>query len=242
MDLTGRRLLVTGASSGIGAAAARAIDAAGGRVALLARSEDTLRALADELDDAVVVPADVADAEAVDTAVERAATELGGLDGVVNSAGLARPGSIVEGEPDDWRAMFEVNVLGLLHVTRACVPHLRREEVADVVNISSMSGRRRSSVALSVYSGTKFAVHVISDGMREELAPDGVRVTVVSPGFVTTPIFDDVQDDDLRDRYRSAMQEQGLSPEVVAANIVHALAQPAGVNLVGVAMLSTDQG
>ncbi len=240
--LEGRRVLVTGASSGIGEATARAIVAAGGKVALLARSAETLDRLASELVGAVSVPADVTDPDATRAAVDAAAEQLGGLDGVVNSAGLALPGSIVEGDPSDWQAMFDVNVLGLLHATRAAVPHLRRAGRGDVVNISSMSGRRRASVALTVYSGTKFAVHVISDGMREELRPDGIRVTVIAPGFVVTPIFDDVPDEGMRGRYQDAMHASGLPVDVVAANIVHALAQPPEVDLVEIAMLSTRQG
>lgn len=242
--LHGRRVLVTGASSGIGAAVARAVVGAGGSVALLARSASALATLADELGErAVATPADVTDVAALDAAVAAAVDALGGLDGIVNSAGLAVPDSIVTGDPDGWRAMFDVNVLGLLQATRAVVPHLRRADgPADVVNISSMSGRRRPSVAMTVYAGTKFAVHTISDGMREELRDDGVRVTVVSPGFVVTPIFDGPDDDAERARYREAMRARGLPADVVADHVVHALAQPVGIEVVEVALLSTEQG
>lgn len=237
-----RRVLVTGASSGIGAAAARSIVDAGGTVALMARSADVLRSLADDLGDhAVAVPADVTDAETLDDALTVVEEELGGLDGVVNAAGVVRPGGIDRTGPDDWKLMFDVNVLGLLNVTHAALPLLRDNEVSDVINISSMSGRRRASVAMTVYSATKFAVHVISDGLREELADDGVRVTVISPGYVQTPIFDDVDDDELRSKYQDALAQAGLEPSTVAGQVVHALDQPAGVNLIEVALLSTSQ-
>lgn len=237
-----KRILVTGASSGIGAATAEAIIEAGGSVALMARSADTLEQLADRLGDrAVAVPADVTDAAILDDALTVVEDELGGLDGVVNAAGVVRPGGIDRTGPDDWKLMFDVNVLGLLNVTHAALPLLRANEVSDVVNISSMSGRRRASVAMTVYSATKFAVHVISDGLREELASEGVRVTVISPGYVKTPIFDDVGDDELRSRYRDALAESGLEPAVVADQVVHALGQPAGVDLVEIALLSTSQ-
>jgi NADP-dependent 3-hydroxy acid dehydrogenase YdfG len=279
--LQGRRVLVTGASSGIGRATAEAVVAAGGRVALLARSADALGELARSLHGgrgvagrmpggadpsvtmdgpalegepevvgprggvdgpvAVVVPADVTDAVAVTEAVRKAGTALGGLDAVVNAAGVVRPGSMDTTGPDDWRVTFEVNVLGLLHVTQAALGSLRAEEAADVVNISSLSGRRRASVAMTVYSASKHAVHVISDGLREELGHEGIRVTVVSPGFVRTPIFDEVAVDDLRTRYQGALAEHGLDPAVVAAQVVHALAQPPGVDLFEIAVLSTGQ-
>ena len=167
--------------------------------------------------------------------------EFGGLDAVVNAAGVVRPGGITRTGPDDWKAMFDVNVLGLMNVTHAALPLLQRNDVSDVINISSMSGRRRASVAMTVYSASKFAVHVISDGLREELSGDGVRVTVISPGYVQTPIFDDVDDDELRSKYKDALAKSGLEPSAVAGQVVHALDQPAGVNLIEIALLSTAQ-
>lgn len=237
-----RRVLVTGASSGIGEATARAIVESGGSVALMARSADALASLAEELGErAVAVPADVTDADTLDDALTVVENEFGGLDAVVNAAGVVRPGGITRTGPDDWKAMFDVNVLGLMNVTHAALPLLQRNDVSDVINISSMSGRRRASVAMTVYSASKFAVHVISDGLREELSGDGVRVTVISPGYVQTPIFDDVDDDELRSKYKDALAKSGLEPSAVAGQVVHALDQPAGVNLIEIALLSTAQ-
>ena len=238
-------MLVTGASSGIGAEIVDAVHAAGARVALLARSSDTIIEHADRLgESAVAAPADVTDPDALAAAVGQAAEWMGGLDGVVCSAGIVKPGGILDSSPADWRAMFDVNVLGVLNTVHVALDRLRStvpDDPADVIVISSMSGRRRSSVELGFYSASKFAVHVLSDSLREELGPEGVRVTVISPGFVDTPIFDGVTDDVTRERYRDAVATQGLDPGVVAAQVVHALAQPPGVDLVEIAMLSTDQ-
>jgi NADP-dependent 3-hydroxy acid dehydrogenase YdfG len=240
--LDGRRILVTGASSGIGRAVAVAAAAEGARLALVARRAEALDELAGSVDaEAVVVPADVADRAQATAAVADAAERLGGLDAVVNSAGIVVTGGVRDTDPAEWQRMFDVNVVGLLAVTHAAIPHLVAAEVGDIVNVSSMSGRRRASVALGVYSGTKHAVHVVSDSLREELREDGVRVTIVSPGFVDTPIFDDVADPEVRASYQRAVAEQGLAPEVVAAQVVHALAQPAGVDLLEIALLSTEQ-
>lgn len=239
MSVVGRRVLVTGASSGIGAAVARALDAAGARVALLARSVDTLEDLAGELTDAHVAPADVTHRDTLGPAIDGAAEALGGLDGLVNAAGVAMPSGVRGGDPDTWRAMYEVNVLGLLDVTQRALPHLEHEPLADVVNLSSMSGRRVGSAALGIYAGSKHAVHAISQGLGMELRDTNVRVTLVSPGYVDTPIFDDV---DGADQLRENVRTLGLRPEDVAAQVVHAVGQPAGVRLVEVAMLSTDQG
>jgi len=214
--------LVTGATSGIGRATAEAVVDAGGAVALLARSEDDVRALADDLGAAAVpTPGDVTDEASVARAVAAAAAGLGGLDGVVCSAGAVRPGGILQTTPDDWRTTFEVNVLGVLHVVGAALPHLREAPLADVVNISSMSGRRRASVAMGIYSASKFAVHVLSDSLREELAPEGVRVTTVSPGYVRTPIFDEVADDELRAEYQRRLATVGRQCATCGAEMVH---------------------
>jgi NADP-dependent 3-hydroxy acid dehydrogenase YdfG len=183
----------------------------------------------------------VTDPAAVRECVDRGAAGLGGLDGVVCSAGVVRPGGITDSDPADWRAMFDVNVIGLMQTVHAALPHLRRNESADVINVSSMSGRRRASVALGFYAASKFAVHVVSDNLREELAPEGIRVSIVSPGFVRTPIFDGIGNDDTRRQLQDALAAKGLDPEAVAAQIVHALAQPPGVDLLEIAMLSTGQ-
>lgn len=238
--LHGRRILVTGATSGIGAATARAVAAAGGEVALLARREDRLKALADELD-GVAVPADVVDVAAVGRAVDRAAQALGGgLDGLVNAAGVLRPGGVTDGDPADWQLTFDVNVRGLLHVTQAAIPYLAAADHSDVVNVSSMSGRRLGSAPMGVYAASKAAVHMLSEGLRRELAEHGVRVTVLAPGIVATDIFTE-SDHDTAQSLAARSQQIGLRPEQVADRIVEVLAAPAGLVHVEVAMLSIEQ-
>lgn len=238
-SLDGRRILVTGGSSGIGAAVARAVAANGARVALLARSRDALENLATDLD-GVAVPAHVTDVGEVGTAVATAAEALGGLDAVVNSAGVMRPGSVGEGDPDDFRLMLEVNVLGLLHVTQGVLPHLEASGAGDVVNISSMSGRRIPSATAGVYSGTKFAVHAISEGLRRELAGRPVRVTTVAPGYVDTPIGDDVPGE-RGEEFRQQVSTHGMAPSVVADLVVAALAMPREAELAELAILPTGE-
>jgi NADP-dependent 3-hydroxy acid dehydrogenase YdfG len=238
-DLQQRRVLVTGASSGIGAAVAARAAKAGAAVAVLARSAERLEALAGEIG-AVAVPGDVTDPSGIAEAVDRAARELGGLDALVNNAGVARPGGVSDGDPDDWRLMYEVNVLGLLNATHAALPHLRRAPRADIVNVSSLAGRRVPSASMAVYSGTKHAVHAISEGLRKELADTAIRVIVLSPGFVRTGIYDEVHTD-IGDRYREKMTATGLDPDVVGAQVVHALTAPADVQFTEIALISTRQ-
>lgn len=238
--LDGRRVLVTGASSGIGSAIAESLAAQGATVALLARRAELLDEIASRTG-GIAVPADVTDVDATADAVDRAAAELGGLDGLVNAAGVMRAGTIADTDAAAWRLTFDVNVLGLLHVTRAATGHLRRAgRGADVINISSMSGRRLGSTEMAVYAASKAAVHTISEGLRRELADDGVRVTVVSPGLVRTDLFGDDAEGraaELRDRAAS----HGLEPGDVARAIVEVMAAPARVVHVEVALLSVDQ-
>lgn len=234
-----RRILVTGASSGIGAAIARSLAAEGAQVALLARRVPDVHALADRIG-AIAIPADVTDPEATRVAVDRAAQQLGGLDGLVNAAGVLRAGLVQGADPADWRLLFDVNVLGVLHATHAAIGHLRRSGRGDVINLSSMSGRRLASAEMGVYAASKAAVHMLSEGLRRELAPDRVRVTIVAPGLVDTPLFDGA-DDAYSANLGVRADEVGLSPEDVARTVADLIAAPPHVAHVEVAMLSVDQ-
>ncbi|MGW5269801.1 SDR family NAD(P)-dependent oxidoreductase [Rhodococcoides kroppenstedtii] len=237
--LTGRRLLITGASSGIGAAAARLAASAGARVALIARREAELTALADELG-GLAVPADVTDAAALTAAVDRAAAELDGLDGVIASAGVARPINVATDDPADMANLVQVNVIGLLHTLRATVPHLIASGAGDVVVLSSLSGRRVPRDTMGVYSGTKFAAHAIAEGLRLELADEPVRVTTVAPGYVATPIADAATGSDA-ERFRADVAAHGMSPVTIARLIVTALTTPREAELVELAVRPTGE-
>lgn len=196
--LTGTAALVSGASSGIGAATAKALAAHGAAVALLARRADRLRELRDEIaaagGTAVVTAADVTDAEHVAAAVQHAVSELGRLDVVVNNAGLMRMGPAAEAALRDWDDLIEVNIKGVLYLTRAALPHLIEAAadsprgVADLVTISSTAGWV-ARPGTAVYSLTKFGVNAFSEGIRQEVLGKRVRVGVVGPGTVDTEIF-----------------------------------------------------
>src|SRR5271168_932420 len=190
--------LVTGASSGIGAATAKALAAQGAVVALLARRADRLQELKTEIESAggsaLVVPVDVTDAEQVSAAVEQTVAEFGRLDTVVNNAGLIRMGSAAEAPLQDWDDLVAVNIQGVLYATRAALPHLIEAAadsprgVADLVTISSTAGWV-ARPGNAVYSLTKFGVNAFSESVRQEVLGMRVRVGVVGPGTVDTEIF-----------------------------------------------------
>lgn len=197
--LEGTFSLVTGASSGIGAATARALAAGGSAVALVARRKDRLDALASEIGDgggrALVIEADITDQEQAVASVQQAVDEFGRLDTVVNNAGVMLLGPVVDAPTEEWERMVSINLLGLLYVSHAAVPHLLTAAessprgVADLVNISSVAGRM-ARVGSAVYSLTKHGVGAFSDSLRQELAARHVRVSLVEPGATATELQD----------------------------------------------------
>ena len=207
-------LMITGASSGIGAAAARAAVAAGWRVGLLARSADKLSALADDLGDAALaLPGDATDLGALRDAAARLARRFGGLDAVLANAGMGiqAPGT-QGGDPDEWRRVVDLNVMGVLLAAHATLP-LLRERRGQFLVTGSAAGRRH--VKGSVYGATKWFVHGFAGNLAEEMAEWGGRCTVIAPGMVDTAFFDEPKPEALR-------------PEDVAAAVVFALGQPKG--------------
>jgi NADP-dependent 3-hydroxy acid dehydrogenase YdfG len=215
--LAGTVALITGASSGIGAATARRLAAEGAAVALLARRRDELDELAASINcdggTAASVPADVTSRDQSAAAVERAVAEFGRLDTVVNSAGVMLLGPALESPEDEWDRMLAVNVQGVLQVTRAALPHLVRaaanppRRVADVVTISSTAGRVARPGG-TVYALTKFGVNAFSEALRQEMLGHRVRVSVVEPGTVDTELSSH-----LRPEIREAAEAQVSSIE-----------------------------
>jgi NADP-dependent 3-hydroxy acid dehydrogenase YdfG len=195
-DLNGGVTLVTGASSGIGEATARMLAGRGATVAIAARRTDRLEKLGKEIaaagGTALPVELDVSDREAAEAAVARTVEELGRLDVLVNNAGVMLLGPMLEAPVSEWQQMVEVNLLGLMYMTKAAVPHLLEAAegdrgVADIVNISSVAGRiaRRNS---GVYNATKFGVGAFSESLRQEVTRQHVRVALVEPGAVATEL------------------------------------------------------
>jgi NADP-dependent 3-hydroxy acid dehydrogenase YdfG len=220
-SLEGTVALVTGASSGIGEAASRALAAAGASVAIAARRADRLETLAGQIRDrggtALSIEADLASPERASEAVERTVSELGRLDTLINNAGVMLLGPAVGAPLEEWQRMLDVNVAGLLYCAHAALPHLLRaaedgpRQVADLVNISSVAGRvaRRGS---GVYNLTKHGVGAFSESLRQEVAPRHVRVSLIEPGAVKT---------ELRTHNRPEVREQ-IEKRFADVEILHA--------------------
>ena len=189
--------LVTGASSGIGEATARALAEQGATVAVVARRKDRLDALAAEIG-GLAIEADVTDREQAVAAVERAAQELGRLDIVINNAGVMLLGPIVDAPVEEWDRMVALNLQGLLYVAHAAIPHLlstaEREprRVADLVNVSSVAGRR-VGVGGGIYQMTKHGVGVFSEALRQEITGRYVRSSLIEPGATESELVTHVR-------------------------------------------------
>jgi NADP-dependent 3-hydroxy acid dehydrogenase YdfG len=249
-DLDRTVALVTGASSGIGAAAARLLAERGAAVALVARRAERLEQLASEIADAgstaLPLEADVSEQEQARSAVERAVEELGRLDVLVNNAGVMLLGPIVEAPVEEWERMVEVNLLGLLYTAHAALPHLltaAEEEprrVADMINISSVAGRmaRKGS---GVYNATKHGVGAFSESLRQEVSGRHVRVSLVEPGAVDTELQSHNRPE-IEKEIRGRFEEMDiLQSEDIADAIAYVVTRPRHVAVNEILVRPTQQ-
>ena len=222
-NLAGLRILITGASQGIGRALAKAVARRGARVLAAARSEALLAELAQRVRAAggtlETVRADVTCPEDRRRLAEAAVQHFGGLDVLVNNAGVGATGHFADVSPDRLRTIMEVNFFGLTETTRVCLPLLRQGNSPAVVNISSIAGKR-GIPARSEYSASKFAVQGFSEALRAELAKDGIDVLVVCPGLTRTNFSQNM----LEQKARLQMDHlRGMTPEAVAEATLRAL-------------------
>ena len=245
-DLSGKAVAITGASSGIGEATALALARAGASVALGARRRDRIEALAQRIEEeagatAVALEVDVADEAQARAFVAAAKERLGRLDVLINNAGVMLLGPVESGDPNDWRQMVEVNLLGLLYCTHAALPIMREQGSGDIVNISSIAGRF-ARAGSAVYNLTKFGVNAFTEGLRQEVTEGGIRVIVVEPGFVATELQSHNQGavletiEGMRDQIGDV-----LAAEDIANGILYAVSQPPHVSVNEVLIRPTRQ-
>jgi len=221
-----KTLLITGASSGIGAATARLAVENGWRVALAARSTDKLESLVAELgaDNARAIPCDVTDYASQEATVRETVDAFGSIDAVFANAGVGgEPGGFSGAPVESWRRIVDVNILGAAYTLRASLAEVKKAR-GHVLITGSVAGRR--TLAGSMYSVSKWAVSAIGYALREEVRGTGVRVTLIEPGMVDTPFFDTPKPD-------------ALTAEDIARSVIYALSQPATVDVHELMVLPT---
>jgi NADP-dependent 3-hydroxy acid dehydrogenase YdfG len=234
-------IIITGASSGIGEAAARVFSAAGHPLLLLARRVERLEAL--ELPNTLNRRVDITDRVALLAAVAEAEAQFGPADLLINNAGVMLLGEMTKQDPAQWDQMLDVNVKGLLNGVHAVVAGMVERKHGTIINISSVAGRKTFPNHVA-YVGTKFAVHGLSENLREELSPHNVRVITIAPGAVETELLSHTTDDAIKTGYQAWKQDMGgtvLSAEDVAAAISYAYQQPQNVCIREIVLAATRQ-
>jgi NADP-dependent 3-hydroxy acid dehydrogenase YdfG len=248
--LDGSVALVTGASSGIGEATARALASQGAAVAIAARRKDRLDALAREIEQqggrALAIETDVTDQEQAKAAVQRTVRELGRLDTVINNAGVMLLGPILDAPTEEWDRMIALNLQGLLYVTHAALPHLldaaagEPRRVADLVNVSSVAGRVARSGS-GVYNLTKHGVGAVSESLRQELAMRHVRVSLVEPGAVDTELPTHLREEVREQLMQRFGQIERLQAEEIADAILYIVTRSRRVAINELLIRPTEQ-
>jgi NADP-dependent 3-hydroxy acid dehydrogenase YdfG len=248
MDLSGRNIAITGASSGIGEATAIACARAGAAVALAARREDRIAGLAQRIVNeggrAVALPTDVSDERSARAFVEHAYEQLGSLDGLVNNAGVMLLGPVLNAPTEEWRRMIDVNLLGLLYCTHAALPVMLEDtdptHPRDIVNVSSVAGRV-ARAGSGVYNMTKWGVGAFSEALRQEVTAQGIRVTIVEPGAVATELPGHNRPEILEMIASNFAGVTPLDADDIARAIVYALSQPPNVSINEILVRPTAQ-
>jgi NADP-dependent 3-hydroxy acid dehydrogenase YdfG len=232
--IAGAVVVITGASSGLGEAAARRLSALGAIVVLGARRVDRLKALAADINGrdgrALAIETDVTRYDQVKRLVDTAVRSCGRVDAMLNNAGLMPHSPLERLKVDDWDRMIDVNIKGVLYGIAAALPYMKERKSGHIINVSSVAGHKvRQSSA--VYSATKHAVRVISEGLRLEVKPYGIRTTVISPGAVATELPESITEPDIAETMKKFYDDVAIPAESFADAVVFAMSQPADVDV-----------
>lgn len=233
--LAGKVALVTGASSGIGEAAALALANAGAAVAVSARRKDRLDDLVRRIEiqggKAIALPGDVAIERDASRAVEDTVRRLGRIDILVNSAGVIQAGGVESLPLDEWRRVIEINLMGTLYCCKAAIGPMKAQGGGDIVNISSTAGRRAAGI-FGPYTTSKFGLTGMTEGLRQEVGGVGIRVCIIEPGATTTEVAGGISDSTMRAAMEQHVGKEGaMAPADVADAIIFVVSLPPRANV-----------
>lgn len=233
-------VVITGATSGIGMQTAIRFSEAGYPLLLIGRNPEKLIKL--DLPNTIVASVDVTDIEALKTAIKDAESTYGATDALLNIAGVMLLGDVADQNPKEWQTMFNVNVLGVLNGMQAVLADMKQRRQGTIINVSSIAGIKPFPNH-AAYTGTKFAVHGMTDNVREEAAPYNVRVMTIAPGAVETPLLSHTTSKEIKDGYDEWKRDMGgvLSPDDIARVMLFAYQQPQSVNMREIVLATTKQ-
>jgi len=233
-NIAGKVVVITGASSGLGEAAARLLAGQGAAVVLGARRADRIRALAGEITGnggkALAVTTDVTSRAQVQALVDQAVKAFGRIDVMLNNAGLMPVSFLEKLRVDEWDRMVDVNIKGVLYGIAAALPRMIEQKSGHIINVSSVAGHKIRSGG-AVYAATKHAVRVISEGLRQEVKPHNIRTTIISPGAVDTELPDSVADPDVAAGVRALYDSCAIPADSFARAVAFAMSQPEDVDI-----------
>ena len=233
-------VVITGASAGIGAAMARAFSQAGHPLLLLARRVEPMQALA--LPNSLCVSVDVTDTEAMQQAIAEGVAQYGPVGCLINNAGMMLLGQADVQNPAEWAQMLNINVMGVLNGIHAVLADMKARKTGTIINISSIAGRK-TFPNHSAYCATKFAVHALTENIREEVAMDDVRLITIAPGAVETELLSHTTNDQIKADYHDWKEHMGgvIAPETIAEAALFAWQQPQSVCVREIVLAATRQ-
>jgi len=233
-NIAGKVVVITGASSGLGEAAARQLSARGAPVVLGARRIDRLKALAGELTraggKAIAVATDVTSRSEVQRLVDAAMHDYGRIDVMINNAGLMPQSPLGRLKTSEWDRMIDVNIKGVLYGIAAALPYMERQKAGHFINVSSVAGHKVRGGG-AVYAATKHAVRVISEGLRQEVKPFGIRTTVISPGAIATELPETITEPDIAANMQKYYADLAIPADSFARAVLFAISQPDDVDV-----------
>ncbi|WP_366519300.1 SDR family oxidoreductase [uncultured Caulobacter sp.] len=232
--IAGKIIVITGASSGLGEAAARHLAAQGATVVLGARRADRIEALATALTEAGLkakaIVTDVVDRDQVKNLVDTAVAEFGRVDVMLNNAGLMPLAPLERLKIDEWDQMIDVNIKGVLYGVAAALPHMKAQKSGHIINVSSVYGHVVDPGA-TVYCATKFAVRALSEGLRKEVKPYNIRTTIVSPGAVSTELLEHISEKDIQEGTKEFVRTIAIGADTFARVVAFAVNEPDDVDV-----------
>ena len=243
-NVEGKVVVITGASSGLGEAAAKHLSELGATVVLGARRADRIEKLAKEIVEkggkALSIAVDVTQREQVKKLVDSAVEQFGRVDVILNNAGLMPLSPMDRLNVDEWDTMIDVNIKGVLYGIAAVLPYMKEQKSGQIINTSSVAGHKVFSGS-AVYSATKFAVRALTEGLRMEVKPYNIRTTIVCPGAVKTELLEHISEADVRDANEDYVGGVGISPDSFARVVAFAISQPEDVDINEVIFRPTSQ-